>query len=362
MVRRHAQQTQPKISQSTKLNNYTFSAISISFSRSHYEVTEDNTDKGFKNFYVVYQRTGLFYHYPVLSKQLESTFFTFANFSNPSWCRDSDLNIPQYYYFKCRPWYMEVNNLHSLFNITVVTTVPYRNVLGSIDVTTCVRMLDPVMTDGSSDNYLMACVDQDVTDLMHTFDDFNNLLSGYFFIMRINNTVPVYYPNWINSPYTSDLTRYEFDLNITFYLNELDNFKDVSSNFILNMNATPPGVNFTTTGTYMKNAKNITYKLYPVVMGVDTGGDVIQHMFTLVYVSFPEIYMDTITAYRDSTFSRVGFQVVIFFVFGLVLVLMSRYLIISIATNIVMPIKVMKRLIEGMNNKNLVATEEGSGD
>src|SRR5690606_33666699 len=93
--------------------------------KSHYEMNSKNPLKGYKNIYAGFSYSNLFYKYPIpynskdLLKPMEIS-------SNPPWCRDDQMNIPDYYYVKCRTWYKETVEFYEDLKLGVSITTPYK--------------------------------------------------------------------------------------------------------------------------------------------------------------------------------------------------------------------------------------------
>ena len=199
--------------------------------RSIYEVSRDNLSNRFDLIYIGSQRTNLFYMYPTY-KSNSDFYMLFKAFNNPSYCKDMTGETPTYYYFQCRDWFQQVIDYNYKFasNTSIVITHPYKFAQNDekFSLSVCIQFDDNENYDKlkDGDNNFVLCVDLDLTDIITMFDHFNKQLTGYFYILRINSDLPIYYPMMIKLSYFSNIERFEFDMNVTYYVEELLNFEN----------------------------------------------------------------------------------------------------------------------------------------
>jgi hypothetical protein len=279
---------------------------------------------------------------------------------NERWCRDDGMLIPNYYYVKCRPWFQESQNFYNNYNLSVAITTPYRIeiVNDNRGITTCIRLDDLLNSQmyGSNSNgrqFMVICMDQVINSMLSSFDEFNNLLSGYFFMMRIKSDIPMYYPRIMDKKYITNVYQYEFQLNTTFYMNEIKDYANPLQFFTANMNNTQDMKYFNTSGHFYRNNLLENFEIYPVVLNIDEDPSKTQHMISIIYITNAEAQLTIVKNFNNKLLPNLGVQIVILIILGSILFLICRYLLVSIAINIVRPIKLMKRLIEGMNNRKI---------
>lgn len=338
--------------------------------RSIYEVSKENLSNRFDLIYVGSQRTNLFYMYPTYSNNL-AFYNNFKSFNNPSYCKNETGITPNYYFFPCRDWFQQVidYNYQKLPNTSVVITHPYKFAQydQKFGLSVCIQFDENAEyknADANKDNFVdihkfVLCVDLELTDIMQMFDHFNKQLSGYFYILRIKSDIPIYYPMMIKLPYFSNIERFEFDMNVTYYVEELLSFenelKNLSAQYTYDdasTNTLVPAVD-TIKGSYMKNGEVNNYTIYPVKLFIDVSNPSNPiHVMSVIYISQDSIFTASLQSFQDDLYPRLIIQIFLFGIMGAILVLVAWYLIISIAQNIIKPIKNLKNLIKGMNNSD----------
>ena len=82
------------------------------------------------------------------------------------------------------------------------------------------------------------------------------------------------------------------------------------------------------------------------------------HIMTIIFITFSGTFSDTFSKIQAPLYPRLTIQIILFCIMGAILLLIAWYLIVSIAINIVKPIKNLKNLIQGMNNKKIVSNVE----
>jgi hypothetical protein len=337
------------------------------YMKSHYEINRDDPKLGYLAMYSGFANTNLFNYYPV--NKDESFYKPFANYTNQPSCRVNQTEdiLPDYYFFKCRSWFNETLMMSGMgFNLSVTT--PYFSPdKTSVLISSCLKMDDMLTLE--EDNFIISCIDLDVTDIVSTFDFYNKILNGYFFLIRVYSKYPIYYPNFMKKKYLADLEGLVFDLNSDYYLKELIDFDGLTERIDLISRTSNSPTNLMT-DDFQKNGINSNFIIYPIKLNIDDiDPDNAKHLISVIYITEADSHLKSISSIQGEIYPRIIFQVFIFIIFGSILMLISRYLVISIANNIVKPMKVMKRLIQGMNNKattgvvlrksyNFIETEE----
>jgi len=215
---------------------YLLSNLNMLF-KSHYELYKDTNFTGITRIYGGFSKAGIYFSYPIFTEKdlNETSLGNFINYKNPPDCRDEFLKIPSYFSFKCRPWYKESVSLYNNKNFSISITYPYLFMTkdASIGISTCIIMNDQDIFGHSNqhnekllnEEFLIICVDLPLSDIISVFDYLNNMINGYFFVLRINSDKPIYYPQLNSRVNLNHLVRYEFDNYMEYFIDDLINFK-----------------------------------------------------------------------------------------------------------------------------------------
>lgn len=322
-----------------------------------------------KQIYIAFENTELFYLYPLKYNKTETNKYRFFNTSSyTTYCHQADGSTVDYYFFKCQPWWKEILTFKAINNLDISITMPYNYEDNNKEVSICIRFDDhfTVMDDQgkiSQRNSVAICIDIYINQITFTLDYFRQSLNGYLFIMRLNSDIPIYYPLTNYRTGLTAITKFEFDFNMTYYLNELEKFKIIQKDF----NRFIPYTNQTTEaalekliikGNYTKNKLLHNYNVIPVPLFLDEEDPTNRtHFFSIVLVTKGNSGDDLglITFY---SYTRIGTLIVVLAFFGLILLLIGKYLINALADNIVRPLRSLKYIIQGMNNKQILEDKE----
>lgn len=212
---------------------YLISNLNILF-KSHFELYNFSNFTGISKIYGGFAKSGLYFSYPLstVSYKNESYYKVFFNYTNPPDCRDETHTIPNYFYFKCRPWYKETVALSNLNNFNITITYPYTFVSKKlmIGISACIKIenfdIFGDLENKTEDNeFLIICVDMPLSDIISIFDYLNNMINGYFFVLRINSDKPIYYPQLPSKQNLDSIVRYEFDKSTEYFIDDLIKFK-----------------------------------------------------------------------------------------------------------------------------------------
>ena len=284
--------------------------------------------------YIMFENTELFIKYPIIYDNILGKDLEIMN--NPSNCKNKKGKFPEYYYFKCRPYYSYLlKEVEKGYNITISNV--YRFINGNYGLTICIQFADSV----NEGDVVTLCHDLDMDYITKQFDSINNKIPGYIFLMKTGSEVPIYYPVEFTGNDYINLVNMEFSINDEY-------FNDEISLFIKNMpiiikeykysndiNQIMPSFDIS------KNNEQYNYTIFPIFFQIPESQNPLPvHLLTLVYVN---PYNKNIQVkYLYSTLLIVA----IYFIMECFLLLLCKYLIISIAKNIVMPIKIIKDLLE----------------
>lgn len=147
------------------------------------------------------------------------------SFVLPRWCDHEEAEMPTYYYFQCRSWYKVIsqhfNDNKQLAKLSLSNTYSFASD-NSLGITACINLkTDFGYIKGNPNNYNMLCVDMIISSFTNIFDYFNSKLKGNFFINRVNNKIPFYYPGITQNKNLFRTTKYRFSISDDFYLDEL---------------------------------------------------------------------------------------------------------------------------------------------
>lgn len=340
--------------------------------RSFYETLENNESNKVDLIYMVGEKTKLFYGYPIYSDNSDYYKF-YEKFTNEESCKNEKGEIPESFYFPCRPWWKDIMNSISEYGLDfskgneIIISNPYKSVgIQKYVVTVCIKFLDPLIQtyDNDPKKQLNAfCMDLDTTDLMTVYDKFNNELGGYFYVIPAGSEVPLYYPQIIKADYYFTLSRFEFDMETNYFVDELADFnsrviKQLTAKFPYSTSENSIGLTNQFyklykeqyKGEYLKNGDYYNYTIFPVRFFTDTNDNEYNaHLLSIIYVQQPSSYEIQMARLRMLIYPRLIIQVFIFFIIASILLLISWYFIIGIAYNIVKPITNIKNLIQNMN-------------
>ena len=159
----------------------------------------------------------------------------------------------------------------------------------------------------------------------------------YIFLMKVGSEIPLYYPEQFNKNYIN-LANMEFSIKNKYY-------NDQISLFVKNISIIIAEYKYNKSNREIlsfdisKNNEKYNCSLYPIYFDLPDISEP-KHLLTLVYVNpHNKEYQ---VEYLYSTICISG----VYLLMGCFLILLSKYLITSIAKNIVRPIKIIKDLLE----------------
>ena len=284
--------------------------------------------------YIMFANTELFIKYPIIYDNLLGKDLKIKH--NPSNCKNKKRKFPDYYYFKCRPYYSYLlKEVQKGYNISISNV--YRFINGNYGLTICIQFEDVI----TQNEVISLCQDLDMNFINNQLDSINNKIPGYFFLMKTGSEIPIYYPmEFINSDYIN-LANMEFSMKNEYYNDEISLFIKNLPSLIKEYKYSNELYQNIISFDMSKNNEKYNYSLFPIFFEIPNNPDQKKmHLLTLVYVNpYNKDFQGT---YVYSTL----LIVVIYFLMECFLLLLCKYLIISIAKNIVMPIKIIKDLLE----------------
>ena len=168
--------------------------------------------------------------------------------------------------------------------------------------------------------------------------------------MKVGSEVPLYYPEDFKHNYIN-LANMEFSIKNEYYNDEVSLFIKNISTIIAEYKYNKSNKDVISF-EISKNNEIYNYSLYPIYFDIPGVSDPI-HMLTIVYVNPHEKGYQI--EYLYSTICISG----VYLMMGFFLILLSKYLITSIAKSIVRPIKIIKDLLEqNLDDTNINYLEE----
>lgn len=339
--------------------------------RSFYQSYMLYKGKGASQIFFYISEYELYIMYPVISLQLLSldedfrynlaeqydyltdknnNLKAFVSYINPSTCTNNNLKTPTYFFAPCRNWYIESEQFHKDIDKEVIVSTPYKYATSNEDIgiSICNRFVISSLTTH-------ICIDKINEALYNTLDQLNKIVDGYYFITRVESNKPFYYPEMNSFSYLSTLTKHEFDLNITYYTDEINAYLGIEPNLI-NYNETyNSNLNFKTPifeGYFSKDSENITYTLFPISFySVPEDPEAYSHMLNIVFMHLKTASQNLLQESIEKQLPKIVLQTVLFVLYGLIIIFLIWHLIVNLADNIVSPIKDLKKIIQGLQSR-----------
>jgi methyl-accepting chemotaxis protein len=241
--------------------------------------------------------------------------------------------------------------------ISVIVTSPYKFAQSSsYGISVCKKVKDLLdKRTNDKNNFLVFCEDLDMNEISNLLDHFNEKMAGYFYTVRVKSQIPIYYPMMLFQEYSTNLQRFEFNNNSLFYSHELKLFEieiEKITQFLQeNPNNTFQELNSERfNGTYMKSGESMNYTAYPIRLFIDNK---FIHTISIIYISIDSVYIKSLKNSQDKLKPGIIIQIFLFIIMGGILILVTCFLIIAIAKNIIKPVRRLKELIKGMKKSNL---------
>ena len=360
-----------KISQlniETQRQLYVFSTLTQSF----YSIIKSNDDF-LKNIYFMFEDTDLNFAYPISYFEKLGFFDIVNNYTNnPSWCTDEEGNIISYYKFKCRDYYRDINtaqkgsfdlNYKNNENRTIFITSPYTQ-FGDKQkeslFTMCIKFNDSI-----SGKFAYACVDSEDENLFSTFDSLNDRLIGYVAITSVGFKEAFYFPQILSDKNTKTLGEFIYTIDNEYFLEEKIKFLNVvqkymTSNYIKNINKEKlekePITSFdelyidNNNGKSQKffiNNKEFNYCLFPIILKNMDGE--IEHCLSIIYIFNKKAFYSHSIEFQNDSNTQIIFLAFLYLFFGFVLLYIITLSFKLLAKFIVIPIKNVHYMLEGIN-------------
>ena len=296
--------------------------------------------------YLLSTKNNLIIKYPIEEKYIDGSDFNML--SNTINCLNYNGKIIDYYFYKCRPYYISMKISEELgYNFTISNV--YEFIDGNYGITICIQFEDNIIDK----NKIIICQDLSINKLIKILDNFNSKLDGYFFVTKINSNIPIYYPFIFDIEEYNEISKMEFTLNNKYYSDEINKYKENLNNLIKIFKENT-NISFNTS----KNGELYKYTVSPIFFDYYNNSTK-YHFLSIVYVR-PKII--PIEQYQDSKITNVYISI-LFSIMALIQLLLTKYLISSLAKNLIKPIKLIKKLLEtdfeittdnSNNNNNII--------
>ena len=347
---------------------YSFSLMTQSL----LSVVNSNNDI-LKSIFLIFDSTDLYMAFPFNYHNSWNFLDIFDNFTdNPSWCTDEEGNIITYYKFKCRHFYKDmINAQKGVFDLNIDSqkdrkifiSPPYPKLGNSSSefvFTICVKFNDPI---SKSIGYL--CGDSEDHTLFSSFDLFNEKLIGYAVVTSVGYNQAFYFPQIIKGQYKKTLAEFFYRLDNNYYLEEKTIFlttqqKFFTSNYIKYINNKLVEIeplfiiNELITdengGKYQHffiNNEEYNFCLYPII--VENMEKQNEHILSIIHVYNKKAYYNHMFDFQKNSSRQLFFQWFIYILFASILLYLISLSFKLLAKFIVIPIKNVHYMLEGIN-------------
>ena len=226
--------------------------------------------------YIMFSESELFFKYPIIYKHLYGTDLK-ALYQTTNCKTTKNEQYPQYYYFKCRPYYsFLLREVHKGYNISISDI--YKFVEGNYGISVCIQFPDVI-----SDKELVSiCHDMDAEPIIKQLNSINNKIPGYIFLMKVGSEIPLYYPEQFNKNYIN-LANMEFSIKNKYYNDEISLFVKNISTIIAEYKYNKSNREILSFDI-SKNNEKYNCSLYPIYFDLPDISEP-KHLLTLVYVN-----------------------------------------------------------------------------
>ena len=323
------------------------------------------------NIYFLFEDTNLFISYPYTYFKDSNDLSAFETVeTNPTWCTDEKGNIIDYYKFRCRDFFNNIMKAkENLFDINieeqpdrkVFITTPYPQIgVDQIIFSICIQFSDSI-----SKKNAYICGDINGKNLFDSFDNFNEKLIGYFAITSIGFNNAFYFPQMSSTGYEKTLSEYIFRWDKDYYLEEkLDFVRIIQRNMTSNYNnsidkkeilSDPISIfneiYIDNSGGenqfFYLNKEKYNYCIFPII--IENYDKKFEHILNIVYIFNKKLFYQHMLDYQSGASSKLILQLVLFIFFGAVLLYLIVLSFKLLAKFIVIPIKNVQYMLEGIN-------------
>jgi len=367
---------------------YLYSQL-IPIFKSFYSNFERKDGFSLDSLYIMNRKTETFALYPLKHYSSYESMFSYFNEykntpKNSNNCRNKTRKIPEYFYAFCREPFKNAGYVYKENRTrTMFITSPYQNIFqnkteNSYVISIC-HIFNFTQKNGTSeidfeDYYLkflndeiVICADIKVDNYFQIFMNYEEQLSGYFYITKTYSKLPLFFPGMNDDPYPNDITRFEF--NFTYYdfdTTDVVNFntfvlpsliKEYDDNDIIlpideNNNDDNNLLYYSVKNdknSFQKGNLELNYYIYPIFFNKDK--DNREHILSIIYVIDKNIYKNQLDRLSSKLNQIVYLSLFILIIIAVILAYIIHYLIYVFSMNITKPIKVRLQQNEIINKK-----------
>ena len=279
-----------------------------------YYIDSDITNQ----IYMMFSSSELFIKYPIIKNNLFGQ--DLLNIKNPSNCKNKLGKFPEYYYFKCRPYYSYLlKEVKKGYNLSISNVYKFLN--GNYGITICIQFNDII-----NDNEVIAlCHDLDMNFINSQLDSINNNIPGYIFLMKAGSEVPIYYPVEFKDTEYINLANMEFNIKDEYYNDEISLFTKNMPILIDEYKYSNDTIKNIKSFDISKNNEKYNYTIFPIFFEIPDNPNLLPvHLLTLVYVNPYDKKFEL-----DFVYSTI-LIVIIYCIMEILLILLCKYLFMSI--------------------------------
>ena len=344
---------------------YSFSAL-IPMLNAMYNSTNLN-EEYIEDIFIIMNKNKLFFDFPLSNDTMFRTggnrAFCFNEIRN---LEEEKVTIPNRYDYHCQLWFSDSINLQRLMNTNYYISPPYyiQKTEKILITTMCINSTKLNSSTDFGDYYLL-CINVRYEIIFNALELINHKLYGYFFVTRVFNQRTFYYPksnintNDKKTFYFDNFNVEEFQLNDDYYLDELNEYINNRNSFINrhhkdDINNLLEIDNPELKGEFLKNDKKYYYYIYPVFNHIS--GETV-NLLNIIYIYADETTENIINNISNKLINAKAFTFlfIIFLIQAIVSLIFVNHLIRTIAFNIILPMKNIKKVFEKFNNE-----EEGT--
>lgn len=312
-----------------------------------------NNTKLLKNIYFGLSKNDIYTsYYRSIEDENYAEKFTevFNGFLN---CRKGIKNTA--YYFKCRPWYMNLSNDNSDLKLKILP--PFLST-GKKEWTysICTKLpkyevneIQKIVKSQKKDDYISMCIDLILEETLIHLDEINNSLEGSFFVMGFEAYKPIYFSNKFFQTVENDIFQSYFYEDTDFFWNNVEKTSENFKKIISILNAAKIDESSLITKEYEQKDKKKYYLLKVIKLNTNDDFKNLKNAIFILYDSFNEeqvLYNKITKNLYINLFQKAILSAFLLFV----LYLLVNYLYKSLAKIIKNPIIILNSIVIQKSN------------
>ena len=357
--------------------------------------TNFSNKEGFSldSLYIMNRKTETFVLYPAKHNSNYEKIFSFYRLSpnyikNPNNCRNKKRQIPDYFYIFCREAFKNINTIYKINQKrTLFITSPYKNLFDNktdadnvISICHIFNLTQEENSEYVFDDYyqlflndeIVICADIVINNYFKILSNFEEQLSGYFYITKTNSITPLFFPGMNDDLYPNDITRFEF--NFSFYKFDTTNVVDFNT-YVLPMLikeydenndlVLPNEINSENNNkdkllyysvkndknTFIKGNLDLKYFIYPIYFN---NFDIKEHILSIIYVVDKNIYKNQLDFLSPKLYEITFVTLFIGIIFVIMMAYVIHYIIYIFSMNMTKSIKLKLKQNAKLNQKKNV--------